>query len=206
MLTESDDVLIEAVAERLQSAVTCQINGIDRSKVEREQRRGLRQRCQHAYMNATGQQGSLSKPYYELLVLDRACWRGLVHTSLPCFQQGTPIHKAPERAPDGPCYRLTFAKLFTDTPLHVCCGTRPLQAHQTANGFCHSPKKRVDCHGHAPVDCYPVVNRQPLHMCQSLIPEWPQMPGCSNPDLQQHRDGLFSITALCRATDGKLMA
>ena len=53
MITESDYVLIEAVTERLQSAVTCQINGIERSKVEREQRWGLRQRCQPACMNAT---------------------------------------------------------------------------------------------------------------------------------------------------------
>src|SRR4029453_11168849 len=115
-------------------------------------------------MNATSQQGSLSEPYDEFLVLDRACCRGLVHTSLSCFQQGPPIHKAPERASDGPCNCLTLAKLFTDTPLLVCCGKHPLQAHQTANGFCHSPKERVDCHGHTPVDRYPVVNRQPLHM------------------------------------------
>jgi hypothetical protein len=99
-----------------------------------------------------------------------------------------------------------LAKLFTDTPLHVCGSTRPLQAHQTANGFCHRPKKRIDCHGHAPVDCYPVVNGQPLHVFQSLIPQWPQMPGRSNPDLQQHRDGLFTITAPCRATNRKPIA
>jgi hypothetical protein len=162
LITESDHVLIEAVTERLQSVVICQIHGIERRKVEREQRCGLRQRCQHACMHATGQQGSLSEPYDELLVLDRAGWRSLVHASLPCFQQGTPIHKAPESAPDGPCHCLTLAKLFTDTPLHVCCGTRPLQAHKTANGFCYSTKKRVDRHGHAPVDSYSVVNRQPL--------------------------------------------
>src|SRR5947208_12385703 len=32
------------------------------------------------------------------------------------------------------------------------------------------------------------------------------MPGHRNPDAQQHRDGLFSITARRRATDRKLMA
>jgi len=120
MITESDYVLIETVTERLQSAVSCQINGIERRKVKRKQHRGLRQCCQHACMHAAGQQGGLREPCYEFLVLDRMCWRGLVHTSLPCFQQGAPIYKAPEGAPDGPCHRLTFPKLFPDTPLHVC--------------------------------------------------------------------------------------
>src|SRR5687768_7772324 len=89
MLTASDHVLSKAVTERLQSAVTCQTNGIERSKIEREQRRGLCQRWQHACLHTTAQQGGLSEPCYELLVLDRACWRGLVHLS-PLFPAGYP--------------------------------------------------------------------------------------------------------------------
>jgi hypothetical protein len=80
--------------------------------VEREQRWGLRQCWQRTSVHATGQQGNLNKLYDELLVLDRACWRGLVLTSLSRFQQSTPIHKTPERAPDGPGHRLTLAELF----------------------------------------------------------------------------------------------
>ena len=45
----------QELGNTMKYTLTCQINGIERRKVEREQRWRKPQRCQHACMNATGQ-------------------------------------------------------------------------------------------------------------------------------------------------------
>jgi hypothetical protein len=74
--------------------------------------------------------------------------------------ENAPIYKAPQDSPCCPCHGFALAKLFPQTALYLCSSTGTLQAQQTANGFRHCPKKRVDGHGHTPMQSDVVIVRQ----------------------------------------------